>query len=458
MGCPGAASQVCATIDARVPWGMRNGSRDGHDCGPEAVASFARNRQGSPMWSDTYAVVRAVEEFEANWEKWGRAQATFCHEHGLIFPVLNEICSARQQLSNFLREHGCDACSATKSFGSDGRGFEDKPEACWSLMQAMLVLAGGQQVGQYDGGRKVTAGWSKAARLQKSSALVHLSDKHLPPSPFLTYTSLSSGSGGRLVRDVTLVTPYHMLLFGGRYGPAWDTIRRKVSIDDWMVIDVEFETAALLGALRAVTCKVLQYAAERAHGNGSRPAYSLQSDDYLKTWRQCVRDVVEQPTPTRRWVSAPTNLHYQPVSCLDPKLAVLDPWAVAASPDNVAKFATRHSRVRDDELPFGWGACTDIHGSGCYTSIVTGESRRTRPVASGCDGHGHAWRWGRHGGRVFFACIQDGTFRWEPPSVGETHVLPIGWDASWDSRHHRHYYYRPHLFSVTTWDFPTSPA
>jgi hypothetical protein len=204
---------------------------------------------------------------------------------------MQEMASERWQIAKHLRCLGCCeiACSAEEVSG---------------LLQTMIVFAFDWKLGELQGGRRVSAGWRQCARLAPDSMLCvdGVSDAtELPPSPLIVFAEVSiSHYGARELRLATTITPYQALLFGGRGLPIWrqDGAARQVGaaiLQGWLPIRAELESALLLGALRTVTKKVMQYAAWRSLDSGLGWPACHKGDIYLQEWRACVRAVACQP-------------------------------------------------------------------------------------------------------------------------------------------------------------------
>eukprot|EP00435_Cladocopium_sp_Y103_P037869 s2188_g10.t1 len=284
LGFPEAASQVAASLDGREPF-----SRQKNEDASSAM-NFAEGVDQKKRWSDVFAMAKALGEFES---QSSRDAPRFCREKGLIYPVMQQLSSAMQQLKRVSWDlskaclywtpgvapdaddgsgnadawEGDGAATVWEDEGQDDAGCDcasgarifpkDTLEDSWPIMQTMLTLAYSWNIGSLEGGRRVNAGWAKASRLHRTSVLVDDDDK--PPCALLTYVELTN-SGGRILRGGTTVTPQQLLFCGGRGGAFWQN--DTAVLEKWLEIEADFESAALLAALRTCNSLVLHKAAE----------------------------------------------------------------------------------------------------------------------------------------------------------------------------------------------------
>lgn len=252
-----------------------------------------------------------------------------------------------------------------------------------------------------------------------------------------------------------MVTPHQVLLFGGREGPMWE--KELALLEGWLHIEAEFETAAALGALRAVTKHVLQYAAQ--HAMESPRQVRHETDEWLDEWRACVRAVVEAqlPAPRSAWDARPRGrtLRQQCHGAPWDTGALPVPVDIGA-PDGIASQpSTSPASQHPDELPIGWAGHMDDEGRLFFEFTRTGESRWERPAASGPDGSAAAWRWTTlSDGRCCY--INGSQVQWSPPEVGDAQLVPLGWDCAWDCKRKRHYFFSQQA-RTSTWELPAGP-
>ncbi|CAJ1352715.1 unnamed protein product [Effrenium voratum] len=344
LGCSHSAAQVAATLEGREVWARRPSEEQA------AALSFSEASDGK-RWSDVFALAKALGEFEMQYPN---KQASWCKWNGLIYPVMQQLSSAREQLkrtawelARFQGEGGSEAVS-------------DTLEDAWPILQTMLTLAYGWNLGKMEGGRRVNAGWSKPARLAKNSVLVD--DE--PPSPFLTYVELTA-NGGRILRSSTMVTPQQLLFCGGRSGLYW--ANGAAMLESWLEVEADFESAALLAALRAATKLVLQSAAamsleEKMSWRDSDWNWSSEKEmryEQIQKWRRCISQVACLLLPEKISVwdmpSRPLPMDVTPVHS----------WALAVPTAPLTFVQTPAYQSAETELPIqmpmqpgGWGTWT----------------------------------------------------------------------------------------------------
>jgi len=454
LGAPESASFVMAALSSREPW-ARTRARGEMDDGSVAVAAyFAKGPGGKDVFSDAFAAAHALCAFE-------QAQASghrFCADRGLLLPVMLQMRDARCQLSRHLREAGCSEEAAPA--GAEGEDATARLQRCWPLMQTMLTFAFGWNLGVLEGGgRKVQAGWSRTARLNRTSVLVDAS----PVTPLLTYAELGTGMGGRFLSCATAISEYQVLLFGGRDGPTWEAGQHQAVFEQWLGLRAKLATSAALGALRSTTRLVLQYAAQRTFERKAEGEVADHAaDERLSEWRACVRTVAELPPPER--VSA--------WECMPVVRAPLPPWALAApAPPPVPPPPMAQ------ELPVGWVQFADAAGRPYFACPHFNiPARWERPATYGPDGRAALWRWRSSSpaaadaapcfvgpadtatGMMCFVRLDSQHSQFHHPSVGDGCVLPLGWQANWDPLSLRHYYWNRQADALTKWDFPSEPT
>ncbi|CAK0861997.1 unnamed protein product [Prorocentrum cordatum] len=413
LGAADAASLVAAAVEGREPWARRRDS----DGGGSAARRFARGPGlTDEPWSDVFCSANALASFctcgaSAYRSRWA-SQNRFCNDHSLVLPVMQQMASAREQLSNSLREMGCDSGPCAQEVAAPAALIQD-----WPLMQTVLTFFGGEKLAELEGGRRAHAGWAKPARLEKSSVLCGGGGgaEEEPPSPLLAYADYSCG---------------------------WDGRRRSAVFGGWLHVRAEPGDAAALGSLRAVTALVMQHAAKEAMRRWGS-SWSAGSDEWLQQWRQCVVAVARSPAPARGSLWAPR-----------PSPTLRAHAVPGQAPLARAAAAAAEVAPSESTLPFGWAAHVDAQAHQFFACQSTGESRWARPASEGPDGSAALWRWASRG--------EDGvcylrTLPWLLTRAAVVAPL-ISWEAVWDAASQRHYYWS-HLKEdgFTTWEVPQRP-
>ncbi|CAK9084040.1 unnamed protein product [Durusdinium trenchii] len=329
LGFPEAASQVCAALDGREPFGRRPNEESG-------ARRFAAGSDGEKRWSDVFAMAKALGDFEWACRQSSTYAGRFCRQFGLIQPVLQQLQSAQQQLKRV----SWDLCRPFWNWNWNDAGDEgrDSLEDAWPILQTMLTFAYGWNMGKLESGRRVHAGWSKPARLAKTSVLV---DED-PPCQFLTYVELTN-SGGRMLRGGTMVTPQQLVFCGSRAGPFWQ--EDMVVLENWLEIEADFESAALLAALRSCNRLVLQKVAELSLHDmkGGWVEWTPERErllEMIQKWKNCIIQVARLPLPEKISVWDMNIKSSTPPPCVLPlalvplvpdepdiSTATVDPWS-----------------------------------------------------------------------------------------------------------------------------------
>uniref|UniRef100_A0A1I8HX42 RNA helicase n=1 Tax=Macrostomum lignano TaxID=282301 RepID=A0A1I8HX42_9PLAT len=198
--------------------------------------------------SDHVACLVALRMFEsASAGGPGRAE-WMCEERGLSAPTLRATLEARNQLlgilhsSGFVGDHeidGPEGPAAADTVG--GEGFDD-----WGALVSLITLGLSPNVCYHKEKRKVITAEGRAALVHKSSVVAsNFPDLHFPSPLFVFGEKLRTRAVS--CKQLSNVTPLQYLVFGARKA-VWTGGR--VLLDDWIGLQVDFDTAAKLLSLR----------------------------------------------------------------------------------------------------------------------------------------------------------------------------------------------------------------
>merc|ERR1712127_461850 len=106
------------------------------------------------------------------------------------------------------------------------------------------------------------------------------------------------------------------------------------------------------------------------------------------------------------------------------------------------------------ELPLGWAQHFDSEQRPYYACELHNLTRWDRPAAYGLDGRPGVWRWAHCNGHVCYLRLDAPHEQFNPPAVGDSLVLPLGWFSTWDNTRQRHYFWHMGAgANAVQWDF-----
>ncbi|KAK8730414.1 hypothetical protein OTU49_007995 [Cherax quadricarinatus] len=198
--------------------------------------AFAGNR-----YSDHIAALSAFNSWEEARAGGENAEIRFCDYKGLSMPTLRVTWEAKNQLKELLVNTAGfpEECLLPQTFNFYG------PDPKLDLVVGLLTLGHYPNVCAHKEKRKVLTTESKAALIHKSS--VNCSNQELIfPSPYFVFGE-KIRTRAVSCKQMTMVTPIHLMLFGSRRVEAVEGV---VRLDGWINLDLPAELAAKILTLR----------------------------------------------------------------------------------------------------------------------------------------------------------------------------------------------------------------
>ncbi|KAK3874012.1 hypothetical protein Pcinc_021030 [Petrolisthes cinctipes] len=197
--------------------------------------AFAGNR-----YSDHIATLSAFASWEDARMGGEQSEISFCDYKGLSMPTLRVIWEAKNQLKELLVNTGFpEECLLPQSFNFYG------PDPKLDLLVGLITLGHYPNVCAHKEKRKVLTTESKAALIHISS--VNCSNHETKfPSPYFVFGE-KIRTRAVSCKQMTMVTPIHLMLFGSRKVEAQDNV---VRLDGWINLEMEKTVAAKIVALR----------------------------------------------------------------------------------------------------------------------------------------------------------------------------------------------------------------
>jgi HrpA-like RNA helicase len=238
----------------------------------------AARRSFSVDWSDHLTDANAISAWrKLRCEQGATAARNWCRKNFLSMPTLEMLDEMIQQFERQLTDIGFVA-SRGRGRGAAGPSGEQNEHAGNLRLVAGVVAAGLYpniaKISRAPGTRKLSFASGRDGReevlLHPRSANHGVLDF---PAEWLVFHEKVKSSRVYL-HDSTLVTPYPLLLFGGRIETVY--AERRVVMDGWMRFTIAPQTAALLSALRRQIDGLLARLVTRGH---ARKAEGLRSSE-----------------------------------------------------------------------------------------------------------------------------------------------------------------------------------
>lgn len=197
--------------------------------------AFAGNR-----YSDHIAALSAFNAWEEARVGGEQAEINFCDYKGLSMPTLRVTWEAKNQLKDLLVNAGFpEECLLPHTYNFYG------PDPKLDLVVGLLALGHYPNVCVHKEKRKVLTTESKAALIHKSS--VNCSNQELNfPSPLFVFGE-KIRTRAVSCKQMTMVTPVHLMLFGSR---SVEAVEGVVRLDGWINLDMAPDLAAKILTLR----------------------------------------------------------------------------------------------------------------------------------------------------------------------------------------------------------------
>lgn len=197
--------------------------------------SFAGNR-----FSDHVAMLNAFQAWEEARMNGSNAEESFCDAKMLSMPTLRVTWEAKNQLVQLLTTSGFPEDTMVPQM-YNYTGQDPKLD----MVMALMCMGLYPNVAYHQAKRKVLTTGNKIALIHKTS--VNCSNfEQTFPFPFFVYGE-KIRTKAVSCKQMTMVTPIHLLLFGSRKVEYVDGI---VRLDNWVNLDIKPDLAAAIVALR----------------------------------------------------------------------------------------------------------------------------------------------------------------------------------------------------------------
>lgn len=208
---------------------------------------------GGSRHSDHVATLVAFEQWQNARYKGDDEEARYCDWKGLQLPTMRVLYEAKRQLLELLQQTG---------FPEDCMIFTrtDQNQSDPALDMAIALLSTGlyPNVCFHKEKRKVLTTESKCALIHKTS--VNCSNFQVKfPYPFFIFGE-KIRTRAVSCKQMTMVPPLHLLLFGSRKVEAVDD--KTVRLDNWINFEMDPYHAALIAALRPAIEELITFAAQ----------------------------------------------------------------------------------------------------------------------------------------------------------------------------------------------------
>ncbi|XP_065223223.1 dosage compensation regulator isoform X2 [Planococcus citri] len=197
--------------------------------------AFSGNRS-----SDHIAMLNAFSMWSRIARRGSEAEESFCEQRQISIPILKVTSEAKRQLKDLLINAGFPEESMIE-MNYDFKGEDSNLD----VIAALLVMGLTPNVCYHKEKRKVLTMEFKAALIHKSSVNCSNYEQHFP-SPFFIFGE-KIRTRAVSCKQLTMVTPIHLLLFGCRKIEWVDGVIR---LDNWINLKMDPNTASCIVALR----------------------------------------------------------------------------------------------------------------------------------------------------------------------------------------------------------------
>ncbi|KAK3930801.1 Dosage compensation regulator [Frankliniella fusca] len=214
--------------------------------------SFQQIAFSGCRFSDHVAMMNAFQSWEDARVGGEQAEISYCDHKGLSVPTLRVTWEAKNQLKDLLVSCGFpEETLSTQMYNYSG------PDAKLDMVVALLSVGLYPNVCYHQEKRKVLTQESKAALIHKTS--VNCRNDASFPFPFFVFGE-KIRTRAVACKQMTMVTPLHLLLFGSR---KVDVVDGLVRLDNWINLKMDPNQAAAIVALRpAIESLVIKAAKE----------------------------------------------------------------------------------------------------------------------------------------------------------------------------------------------------
>lgn len=200
--------------------------------------AFAGNR-----YSDHVAMLNAFQAWEEARMGGEQAEAAFCDHKMLSLPTLKVTWEAKNQLKELLQSIGFPEETMVPAVYNYQGGIDPKLD----MVTALMCMGLYPNVCFHKEKRKVLTTESKAALIHKTSVNCSNMEQHFP-FPFFVFGE-KIRTRAVSCKQMTMVTPIHLLLFGSRKVEFVDNV---VRLDNWINLAMKPDVAASIVALRPI--------------------------------------------------------------------------------------------------------------------------------------------------------------------------------------------------------------
>lgn len=200
--------------------------------------AFAGNR-----YSDHVAMLNAFQAWEEARMGGEQAEATFCDHKMLSMPTLRVTWEAKNQLRELLQSAGFPEETMVPTVFN----YQGGPDPKLDMVTALMCMGLYPNVCFHKEKRKVLTTESKAALIHKTSVNCSNMEQHFP-FPFFVFGE-KIRTRAVSCKQMTMVTPIHLLLFGSRKVELVDNV---VRLDNWINLAMKPNVAAAVVALRPI--------------------------------------------------------------------------------------------------------------------------------------------------------------------------------------------------------------
>ncbi|XP_063239995.1 ATP-dependent RNA helicase A isoform X2 [Bacillus rossius redtenbacheri] len=202
--------------------------------------TFQQKSFAGTRFSDHVAMLNAFQSWEDARMGGDAAEANFCEHKMLSMPTLRVTWEAKNQLKELLQSQGfAEECMVQQVFNYHG------PDPKLDMVVALLSMGLYPNVCYHKEKRKVLTQEARAALIHKTSVNCSNFEQNFP-FPFFVFGE-KIRTRAVACKQMTMVTPIHLLLFGSR---RVEYVDKMVRLDGWINLDMDARVAAMLVALR----------------------------------------------------------------------------------------------------------------------------------------------------------------------------------------------------------------
>ncbi|XP_069700585.1 dosage compensation regulator mle [Periplaneta americana] len=200
--------------------------------------AFSGNR-----YSDHVAMLNAFQAWEEARMGGEQAEAAFCDHKMLSMPTLRVTWEAKNQLKELLQSVGFPEETMVPTVFN----YQGGPDPKLDMVTALMCMGLYPNVCYHKEKRKVLTTESKAALIHKTSVNCSNMEQHFP-FPFFVFGE-KIRTRAVSCKQMTMITPIHLLLFGSR---KVEYVDNMVRLDNWINLQMKPNVAAAIVALRPV--------------------------------------------------------------------------------------------------------------------------------------------------------------------------------------------------------------